>query len=471
MRETTGVIAVLLSTALAVASASAQVVTPGGDAGGASTAPGAAPPAGAAPTPLDLARTVFMAFPPERRTALQDALVWTGDYSGPLDGELGRGGFAAIQAFERRAKGRPDGLLDAQEQAALLAAGEAAKKAARFSPVTDPRAKLTLGVPLALFDPAKPAPAGTVWSSKDGRIRLETVVHPDGVDLAQLFELTKAESPGRKVTYQVIKPDWFVVTTETADRLTYIRVGQPPGQAPRGFAFVYDKARKAEFDRIAVAISNSFRPDGAAGPSPQTASPGTPTAPPVAAKPTGVVATGLLVGPGRVLTAAAVVKLCPEPSVGGQPARVEKAGQVAALLTVSGGTGTAPPEARAEGEVVVLGHAAGDQGSALTVVPGAVEPAGAKARLRAALQPGMAGAAVFDRAGGFAGLVTADPGASRKVAGVVPFGSWSLATAAEITADLGGALTLAPAAAGPAGSSGSVARTRGPAMVAITCGK
>ena len=100
---------------------------------------------------LQAARTTFEAMPEAERRAIQDALVWTGDYNGAVDGGFGKRTFDALVKFETRARLKPDGQLDAQERAALEAAAKKARQDLRFAIVTEERSGLKIGVPQRLL--------------------------------------------------------------------------------------------------------------------------------------------------------------------------------------------------------------------------------------------------------------------------------------------------------------------------------
>jgi peptidoglycan hydrolase-like protein with peptidoglycan-binding domain len=56
------------------------------------------------------------------RIAIQNNLIWTGDYDGPADGEFGAGSIAVVKSFQRRGGSAKTGLLTAQERSVLTAA-------------------------------------------------------------------------------------------------------------------------------------------------------------------------------------------------------------------------------------------------------------------------------------------------------------------------------------------------------------
>lgn len=458
--------------------------------------PAQRPPSPAADPAVEAMRARFEALPEAERRALQDALVWTGDYNSVVSGTFGRRTYEGLTAYRTRT-GDPRDPLDPGARQAILAAGEAARRAARFGVRTDPASGVSLGVPerlLAKRTPLPgPVPAGTRWQSADGRVTLETrAFPPEAATLDSLFERATAPTPERRVTYKLKRPDFIVVTGETATGRSYIRYAAGPAGV-RGFAFGYDSRLAPEVDRLVIAVANSFvpfpdaptevpgeeppkpgpqaavRPPAAqvpAQPDPQSAPQSAlPSAPRAGAPPA---ATGLAVAPGRVLTAASALEAC-APRIGAAQARVlasdpalglaliEAAGLPAPVLPPPRETPTAADEA-----LTVL--AASAEGS--VVAPGTAQAAG----LLAPLQPGAAGAPVLDRAGRLAGIVARYPGAPRLVAGIVPPASQPLVPG-EAVAGFLRRNGIAPTAAAPGGSAGALAGAVAPAVVAITCAR
>ena len=90
------------------------------------------PPAAADPA-MESARQIFEGLPETERRAIQDALIWTGDYKGLVDGGFGRGTRAAMGAYARRTGATADGALAAQARSSLMAAANAARIAAGFA--------------------------------------------------------------------------------------------------------------------------------------------------------------------------------------------------------------------------------------------------------------------------------------------------------------------------------------------------
>ncbi len=89
-------------------------------------------------------------------------------------------------------------------------------------------------------------------------------------------------------------------------------------------------------------------------------------------------------------------------------------------------------------------------------------------RVAAPLQPGGAGAALFDASGALAGLVTDDPGARRQVAGVAPAARYRVAEAEKIAAFLQQHNASLGRGEAPA-PKGGVAAARRDAVVPLVC--
>ena len=459
-------------------------------------APKAPPPRApaAAPDPaLEAMRAAFEALPEPERKALQDALVWTGDYNSVVNGAFGRRTFEALNAARARAGGADP--LDPRSRAAILAAGEAARKAVRFTVLADPASGAVLGVPERMVPKRSAVPGGTRWQSADGRLTLESRSFPAGsTDLEALFTRATAPLADRKVTYKLKRPDFIVVTGETASGRSYLRYAAGPAGI-RGFAIGYEAAQAAEVDRLVIAIANSFVPfPDAPAEAPRIAAAAATKPPPAAglppagttlqvtapqvtgpqatapqATPPHLVGTGLVVAPGRVLTASSVVEACPNLRVGAAPAKVLRSERGLALLEAAGLPAPKLPglhgASASEDRVVVAADGAG-----VSVAPGAMSAAmSGEARVTAPLQPGSAGAPVLDRAGGLAGLVARYPAAPRLVAGVVPPASFSVIPEDAIAAFLAeGGIAAKPSAA-TAGSVGAAASAVGGAVIGLGC--
>ncbi len=434
-----------------------------------------------APDPrLVAAQQAFEALPEAERKAIQQDLGFATSFNGAALGTFGPLTFNAIQAFEREQKLAVDGILTPEERKQLATVAGSARRTVRFAVLEDSRTGARIGVPQSVFVKRETNNnGGSRWQTADGKATLDTIVAPAGETLQTLFDKATAAAPNRKVTYKLLRPDFFVVTAETTGGKSYRRMSLGPEGAIRGFAIGYDKAIAAELDKLTIAVANSYDAFPTAAPATQPQRPAQPpgvagTVPP--AQPTGPrerLATGLLLDGGAILTAASAFRECKSLVAGPrrQPVRVAASDAASGLVLLKGeglpraqGLASAPP-AKEGAALTAIGFGwSGTQPAALFAE--AIPSGGG--RVAAPLQPGGAGSALFDASGSLAGLVTDDPGARRQVAGVAPAARYRFADSVAIAAFLQQNGVALGREAQPV--SGGVAAARRDAVVPLVCG-
>lgn len=398
----------------------------------------------------EAARQAFEALSEAERRAIQDALLWTGDYRGLVDGGFGRGTRTAMQSYARRLGLPEDGALDAR--AGLLASAASAKAAVGFEPVRDPRSGAALGLPLKILTRRTDTQTGSRWLAADGAVAVETwMVQESAVNLTALYDTMKDTNATRRVTYKLLRPDFFVVTADLgkSDQYTRFARGVVDG-APvlRGYAVVYPKG----LENVALAIVNGFEPFPVPVPA-ATVAPPVQSAPRSASPPApariALRATAVVVGTDM---AASVIGACATPRIGGKVARLIKRDEATGLaLFEARGLGLGPiasalaaPEQA--GPALVVFEASSGAATAPVVASGQIMPGASPAapmRLLAPLEANAAGAPAFNRRGewvGFVGLATAP----MRIAGVVPQTTWPLVPAQALAALLAPATPSAP---------------------------
>lgn len=396
------------------------------------------------PVDIDAARADWEARPDDQRRTIQAGLVWSGDYTGAIDGTFGRMTFEAIRAFQARHKFAADGIPTEETLASLAKTAKEKQDAVGFAVVDDPITGVRLGLPTKLLGKGAKAEGGTRWVSKDGRIDYRAYAVP-GQDLGALYEKLKAEGPGHKVGYAVLRADWFVIADTVGTKRGYQRF-ERVGTGVRGFLVYSDPAVGPGFDRVVIASAGSFVAEpgkaATAGAMPTSKpSVGTPQTPAVApvvppAAPTGLAATGLLVAPGRAVLVATAVDGCRSVAVSGKPATVAGLddGKMLALLSWADTMSVAPlrladaPAKPGDPVSVVATSPAG-----LTVSSGTANATG----IVAALQRGGLSAPVLDASGHLLGLVASAPDESRRIAGVIPAASYGLVPGSALSAFVG----------------------------------
>jgi len=440
------------------------------DAGAQSPPP--VPRAPAADPAVDAARAAFEALPEAERRAIQDALVWTGDYTGVADGAFGRQTFAAAAAYQTRNRQQPNGILTPQARAALQAAAQQARNAAGFTLVDDPKTGIRIGVPTKVLPKQDVNPSGgTRWQSTDGTVTLDTRTAPSDATLQSLYDRNLAiQTPGRVVSYKVLRPDFFVVAGETASGKFYTRyAGGPAGL--RGFSIGYDKALAPQVDRLVVAVANSFAPfpppAAVAAASPAPVPPGPP--PQAQAPAPRLIGTGLVLGRRQVVTDGSI-RSCASLSVAGaKPQKIT--GQTSVLLEFAEDLKASPftPARGASGDgSPVLVVAFTDEGGSptLSAVPGL---AAGPDKVTAPLQPGASGAPVLDMTGALAGFVGVMASDRRKVAGIVPATSHPVVPVSDAANGIPALAGLREEPAAPRRSAADLVDAVRTALVPIQC--
>ena len=369
---------------------------------------------------LDAARAVFEALPEAERKAIQDALVWTGDYNGTVDGTFGKRTFDAIRAFETRSGLAADGILTPAERDALLAAARRERDAAGFAVIDEPRSGIRIGVPRKMLTERSDTARGAIFRARrgGGSLMTDTIPASTGARLEDLYADLIAALPGRRITYKVLRDTWFVVSGEQGGMRFFTRFAATR-DGLSGFTVTYPPAAAATFDRLAIAITNSFDPEpGTAAPATADAVGAAPAAPTV---PGDNAFTAVILDSGKALTSAAATA-CKAPTVAGRPVTFTARGETALTegsFRMQGAPVAWHRPAGADVEVFVLGHATVGGERRLIATPGRLKVASdGTARLAAPVQPGMAGAPVIDRSGAFVALTGPLPQTMARVAGI-----------------------------------------------------
>ena len=422
----------------------------------------AAPPAVTLDPAFEAAKKSYEALPQAERLAIQDALIWTDDFSGVRNGIFGKRTHDALLAYAKRNK-LASGDLDDKARAGLLQAAAKAKAALKFAPVVQKGSNIQIAIPGKLLTVVTPGPAGIVYAAPDNSARLELFAPPPAEgDLARHFEKLSAGLPPGKITYKLSKPDFFVISSEVDGRTFYTRFAsaKPDGAPPlRGFTFIYATPLKPDLARVAIAIANSFEPFGPVVAAAQT--PGKSVPEPAAPPKPAFAATGLALSPTLVL--AAVPADCANVQIGAAKGRLLRhdSSSGIALLETSGlrGQGLATSPAQA-GEAVVLFYIRSVDSAVPLQLNAAAARIGAEtpARLHGVM-PGQGGGVAFDRAGALLGFVAPAPAAAA---------SYGLIPASAAFAAFGQEMKPAPGSA-PAQTIGQIIGASRAAIVAVSC--
>ncbi len=453
-------------------------------------------------------KSAFLAMPEADRKAVQDALGWLGLYNGAVDGAFGKRTRDSILAYQTSVNATADGLVSPPQLAALKAAAQKARAAVGFELVDERRSGVRIGAPLKILDKIAMIAGDVTIEKADGSVTLAMQYRTgEEAGLAAQYAKLTADANGRKVAYKAMKADdFFVVAGEEAGRKFYSRFAKAPANWPdgpslRGFTFSYPSALAADFDKVALAIANSFEPFSSSAasldPAPARATssltwrdivkvaPENPIAQPTPSSATAdssvktpprapeTAATGLIVAPGQALTAIGEAD-CANPTVDGKAANSLRADAATGLMLLAGdfGAGAEPPSYGAgSAELLVLSIELGATPGKTTLEASAATPTPAgegRQAILAALTKSASGAPVFDRKGALEALVAPIKSEPRRVAGVVLVEPHALIAGDAIKRFLGQTGAEAPAEA-PALGAGEIAREKRALVVKIVC--
>lgn len=377
--------------------------------------PAAAAPKKKAAPRVNPVTTHYAAMPLADRAALQNDLIWTGDFNGIANGDFAERAVAAVKAFQTRNGGTVTGILQPAGRTALAASAKAKQDAVGWRVVDDVSTGARLGIPTKLASTFAMTPGTGKWSSARGEVQIETFrVSEPGTTLAAVLDRQRKEPAGRQFAYTVARPDFFVLSGLQGLKKFYVRA-QAKGGEVRGLTVLYDQAMEGIMGRVVIAMSSAYQPFPAgaiAGPPPKRKV---------------EYGTGITVDGSHVLTDRQVTDGCyvlTLPGFGGADLIAEDKAADLALLRVYSARALEPlaTSEALSGEATLVGIAdpqAQGGGSAVSTVKTRLTENGSERLIDPAPAPGFSGAAVLDPAGKLAGMVQFNAGV---VAGPAPAG-------------------------------------------------
>jgi len=350
-------------------------------------------------TPADTANAMVQA----ERLALQSDLAWVGEYNGAITGEVSERMVNAIKEFQKSRGAKQTGVLNPQERGILADTARRRQENVGWKIVTDAGTGARLGIPTKLVPQQTSDAGGSKWTSPTGTVQIVLSRRKEANPTTARLAEQERKANGRAVDYNVVKPDFFVLSGLQGLKKFYIR-GTFKGDEVRIMTILYDQATENTVEPVVIAMSSAFNafPTGTA---PSGAAP----------RKTVEYGTGIVVAEdGSIVTDRLLVDGCLAitiPGFGNADRVAEDKERDLALLRLYGARGLKPL------------NIAGSGGKAAVDLTGITDPQGqgggkavsvAKATLNGAeLSPappiGFSGAAATDSDGKFAGLAQLKP--------------------------------------------------------------
>jgi peptidoglycan hydrolase-like protein with peptidoglycan-binding domain len=205
------------------------------------------------------------------RLALQSDLAWVGQYNGAITGDVSARMVNAIKDYQKLKGGKPTGVLNPQERAALAETARRKRDDVGWKMTTEPVTGARVGIPTKLVPQQSSDANGSKWSSPNGNVQVILSRRKEAnPTTAALAEREKKEPQGRSIDYTVVKPDFFVLSGLQGQKKFYIR-GTFRGDEVRILTILYDQATENSVDPVVIAMSSAFNafPAQAAVPPPR----------------------------------------------------------------------------------------------------------------------------------------------------------------------------------------------------------
>ncbi|WP_162500043.1 MULTISPECIES: serine protease [Bradyrhizobium] len=342
------------------------------------------------------------------RLSLQSDLAWVGQYNGAITGDVSERMVNAIKEYQKAKGGKPTGVLNPQERAALAETARRKQDSVGWKIVMEPTSGARLGIPGKLVPQQASDANGSKWTSPTGTVQVllsrRKEVNPT---TAKIAEAEKKEPAGRKVDYTVVKPDFFVLSGLQGLKKFYVR-GTFKGDEVRIMTVLYDQAMENTVEPVVIAMSSAFNPF-----------PSSPMAGPPPRK-TVEYGTGIVVSDdGAIVTDRLVTDGCLAITIGGHGSAdrlAEDKEHDLALLHIYGARGLRPLSiasgaAKTNVDVIGITDPQGQGGAArVSSVKAALAPVTAS---DSALSPppsaGFSGSPAIDADGKFAGIALLKP--------------------------------------------------------------
>jgi peptidoglycan hydrolase-like protein with peptidoglycan-binding domain len=349
-------------------------------------------------TPADTANAMAQA----ERLALQSDLAWVGEYNGAITGEVSERMVNAIKEFQKSRGARQTGVLNQQERGVLADTARQRQESVGWKIITDAGTGVRLGIPTKLVPQQTSDANGVRWTSPTGTVQIVLSRRKEANPTTAKLAEQEKKANGRTVDYNVVKPDFFVLSGLQGLRKFYVR-GTFKGDEIRIMTILYDQAVENTVEPVVIAMSSAFTPF--------------PTGPQAGPPPRKTVeyGTGIVVADdGSIVTDRQLVDACVAIAIAGfgNADRIaEDKQRDLALLRIYGARGLKPLNlAGGNGKTAVdLTGIADPQnqggGSAVSSVKASVNGAD----LTPAPALGFSGAAAMDADGKFAGLAQLKP--------------------------------------------------------------
>jgi peptidoglycan hydrolase-like protein with peptidoglycan-binding domain len=206
-------------------------------------------------TPADTANAMAQA----ERLALQSDLAWVGEYNGAITGEVSERMVNAIKEFQKSRGARQTGVLNQQERGVLADTARQRQESVGWKIITDAGTGVRLGIPTKLVPQQANDANGAKWTSPTGTVQIVLSRRKEANPTTAKLAEQEKKANGRTVDYNVVKPDFFVLSGLQGLKKFYLR-GTFKGDEVRIMTILYDQAVENTVEPVVIAMSSAFTP-------------------------------------------------------------------------------------------------------------------------------------------------------------------------------------------------------------------
>jgi len=194
---------------------------------------------------------------------VQEGLIVLGLYNGLADGNFGKGTRSAIAKYQTQ-KGRPaTGELTAADAVMLGASAVTIKEKIGWQALTS-KSGISMSYPAAVLTERTALDAETEALKARDRTYILSVWRKINVDAGALDYAfrTYSERAGAQITYQLRRPNYFIVSGNEKGFVFYARA-ELRGNEVRGYSLIWQDGSDAQlYQNVSVLMSSSFYPFG-----------------------------------------------------------------------------------------------------------------------------------------------------------------------------------------------------------------
>lgn len=206
-------------------------------------------------TPSETANAMAQA----ERLALQSDLAWVGEYNGGITGEVSERMVNAIKEFQKSRGAKQTGVLNPQERGVLADTARRRQEGVGWKIISDPGTGARLGIPTKLVPQTASDANGTKWNSPTGTVQIVLTRRKEANPTTAKLAEQEKKANGRAVDYNVVKPDFFVLSGLQGLKKFYLR-GTFKGDEVRILTILYDQAVENTVEPVVIAMSSAFAP-------------------------------------------------------------------------------------------------------------------------------------------------------------------------------------------------------------------